>query len=86
MPLIAALITGCDRNAAPEQTATSVSLEVVSVGERALTFDVTVESSETLNFAYLQCTSVSTGEGRTEMLPENIVGTNRVQVSGLPYG
>ena len=86
MSLIAALITGCGKGNAPEEKSTSAKLELVAVSEHSLTFDVTVESSETVNFAYLQTTCVSTGEGKTVMLPDSPLGTNRIDVTGLAVG
>ena len=62
----------------------AIQLGLVSVEERSITVDVAVSGTDKINFTYVQCTQLSTGESKTEILPDPKEG--RVMVSALAKG
>ena len=62
----------------------AIQLGLVSVEDRSITVDVAVSGTDKINFTYVQCTQLSTGESKTEILPDPKEG--RVMVSALAKG
>lgn len=62
----------------------AIQLGLVAVEERSITVDVAVSGTDKINFTYVQCTQLSTGESKTEILPDPKEG--RVTVSALAKG
>lgn len=62
----------------------AIQLGLVSVEDRSITVDVAVSGTDKINFTYVQCTQLSTGESKTEILPDPKEG--RVTVSALAKG
>lgn len=62
----------------------AIQLGLVAVEDRSITVDVAVSGTDKINFTYVQCTQLSTGESKTEILPDPKEG--RVMVSALAKG
>ena len=62
----------------------AIQLGLVSVEDRSITVDVAVSGTDKINFTYVQCTQLSTGESKTEILPDPKEG--KVMVSALAKG
>jgi beta-glucanase (GH16 family) len=63
---------------------TSVKLELVAISEKSLSVNVGIESAETVNFAYVQCTGAE--QSFNEMIEGDPLGTHTVTFSGLTRG
>ena len=59
----------------------AIQLGLVSVEDRSITVDVAVSGTDKINFTYVQCTQLSTGESKMEILPDPKEG--RLMVSAL---
>ena len=88
LSLLAAALSACNGNLKADNGSsdTAISLELVSVSEKAISVSVTIESSSAVNFAYLQCTGAAGGESKTEMIEGDPCGTHTVTFSGLTRG
>ncbi|MGN0190954.1 MAG: hypothetical protein ACI39U_04800, partial [Candidatus Cryptobacteroides sp.] len=66
---MALLISGCGLSTVQgeDDGTPEISLELVSVEERSITVDVSVSGTGKINFSYVQCTQISTGESKTEL-------------------